>query len=168
MRMKMSHKSLYLVTSILVILVGGSILSIGIAASDNNAADDNNEAIVSESTFDINQFKANIQASPDECWKKPAQNRKNAVSNKLTALQQLITEENFEEAYDKLLHDIKPKLTGLKQDEHGDPWGNGVFEKAWVTCEELQVSFEEECNLILSQINPVIILFFISSSIKQI
>ena len=111
--------------------------------------------IVNESTSDIDQFKLNIQASPNECWKKPAENRKNTICNKLTELQQLIIEENFEEAYNKLLHDIKPKLTGLKQNEHGEPWGNGVYEKAWVTYDELRVTFEEECNLILSQINPI-------------
>ena len=106
-------------------------------------------------TFDIDQFKENIEASPDECWRKPAENRKNTTYNKLTELQQLIIEENFEEAYDKLLHDIKPKLTGLKQNEHGELWGNGVYKKPWVTCDDLKIAFEEECNLILSQINPV-------------
>jgi len=105
-------------------------------------------------TFDIDQFKENIQASLDECWRKPAENRKNTTCNKLTELQQLIIEENFEEAYDKLLHDIKPKLTGLKQNEYGEPWGNGVYKKPWVTCDDLKDSFGEECNLILSQINP--------------
>jgi len=135
-------KKVYLLAIVLALLVIGTGMVFG-------------KAIINEFTFDINQFKANIQASPDECWKNPAQNRKNAVSNKLTELQQLITEENFEEAYDKLLYDIKPKLTGLKQNEHGEPWGNGVYEKAWVTCVELRVSFEEESNLILSQINPL-------------
>lgn len=135
-------KKVYLLAIVLALLVIGTGMVFG-------------KAIINEFTFDINQFKANIQASPDECWRNPAQNRKDTVSNKLTELQQLITEENFEEAYDKLLYDIKPKLTGLKQNEHGEPWGNGVYEKAWVTCVELRVSFEEESNLILSQINPL-------------
>ena len=108
-------------------------------------------------TFDIDQFKENVQASPEECWKKPAENRKNIICNKLTELQQLITEEQFEEAYDKLLHDIKPKLTGLKQNEHEEQWGNGVYKKPWVICSDLQAIYSEDCDSILSQINPSIL-----------
>jgi len=112
---------------------------------------------VNEDPFDINQFKENIQASPDECWKKPAENRKNIICNKLTELQQLITEEQFEEAYDKLLHDIKPKLTELKENEYGEQWGNGVNKKPWVICSDLQATYGEDCDSILSQINPSIL-----------
>ena len=135
-------KKVYFFTIILTFLIFGTSIVFG-NVSEN------------ELTFDINQFKENVQSSPDECWKNPAENRKNTICNKLTELQQLIIEENFEEAYNKLLHDIKPKLTGLKQNEHGEPWGNGVYKEAWVICDELRVSFEEECNLILSQINPL-------------
>lgn len=115
------------------------------------------KAIVNEDPFDIIQFKENIQASPDECWKKPAENRKNAICSKLTELQQLITEEQFEESYNKLLHDIKPKLTGLKQDEYEIPWGNGVYKQPWVICSDLQAIYRETCDSILSQINPNIL-----------
>ncbi|MFX1325653.1 MAG: hypothetical protein ACFE8N_11900 [Promethearchaeota archaeon] len=48
------------------------------------------------------------------------------MSNKLNELQDMISENSFEEAYDKLLHDIKPKLTGLKTDENELPYGNGI------------------------------------------
>lgn len=137
-----SNKKSYLLLAVLTIFVFGSFMAFGKATTD-------------DFTFNIDEFKETIQNSLDDSWKKPAQNRKNTVCNKLTELQQLIIEEQFEEAYDKLLHDIKPKLTGLKQNEHGIPWGNGVYEKAWVTCDELRVTFEEECNLILSQINPL-------------
>lgn len=56
---------------------------------------------------------------------------------------------NYTEAYDKLLHDIKPKLTGLKTNENEDSWGNGAFSNPWITCEELQEEFREVCNQIL-------------------
>ncbi|MFX1480084.1 MAG: hypothetical protein ACFFCI_18345 [Promethearchaeota archaeon] len=107
--------------------------------------------------FDITQFKENIQNSPDECWKKPAQNRKNTINNMLTELQELIDMENFEDAYDKLLHDIKPKLTGLKTDENEQPWGNGIYDKAWVICETLREQYRIACNLILEEINPQVV-----------
>ena len=112
------------------------------------------KVIAYEFTFDINQFKESIQTSPDECWKKPSNNRKNAMCNKLTKLQELIELENFEDAYDKLLHDIKPKLTGLKTDEQEESWGNGVYDQAWVTCESLREEYRILCNLILAEINP--------------
>ncbi len=94
-------KKVYFLSVILVFLVSVPWMVFGKALDD-------------EFTFDIDQFKITINSSPEECWKQPAQNRKNAICNKLTELQLLITCENFEEAYDKLLHDIKPKLTGLK------------------------------------------------------
>jgi len=135
-------KKVYLLAIILGLLVISTSMVFG-------------KAIVNEFTFDINQFTEDIQASPDEYWKKPAQNRKNAVYNKLTELQQLITEENFEDAYDKLLYDIKPKLIGLKQDEHGTPWGNGVYNQPWVIYGDLQAIYRDEVDSILSQINPL-------------
>ena len=136
------RKKAFFLAIILALLVTGMFMVFG-------------KAIVNEFTDDVNQFKKDIQASPNECWKKPAQNRKNAVCNKLTELQQLITEENFEEAYDKLLHDIKPKLTGLKQDEHEISWGNGVYNQPWVICSDLQAIYLDKCDSILSQINPL-------------
>nr|MDO8085426.1 hypothetical protein [Candidatus Sigynarchaeum springense] len=39
------------------------------------------------------------------------------------AICELLDGGDFASAYDKLLHDIKPKLTGLKTDENGVPWG---------------------------------------------
>ncbi|NVM36375.1 MAG: hypothetical protein HWN81_12325 [Candidatus Lokiarchaeota archaeon] len=112
-------------------------------------------ALNGDFTFDLDEFKQEIQASPDDGWRKPAQNRKDTICNKLSALQDLINEGNFEEAYDKLLYDIKPKLTGLKEDENEEPWGNGDFKQAWVTCEGLREIFNTKCNLILSEINPL-------------
>ena len=138
MKTRLNKKS-YLLLVVLTIFVFSSFMTFGKATTD-------------DITINIDEFKEVIENSLNDSWKKPAQNRKNTVCNKLTELQQLIIEEQFEEAYNKLLHDIKPKLTGLKQNEHGEPWGNGVYEKAWVTCDELRVTFEEECNLILSQI----------------
>ena len=73
--------------------------------------------------------------------------------NKLTSLQELILQELFEEAYNKMLHDIKPKLTALKTDENEEPWGNGTFKQAWVVCEYLRDEFQDDCNAILELIS---------------
>lgn len=113
------------------------------------------KASLSDFTFDIEELKGEIQSSDGAFWKNPAQNRKDAICNKLTTLQDLINEQNFEEAYNKLLYDIKPKLTGLKRDENEEPWGNGVYDQAWVTCEGLRGIFNTKCDLILSEINPL-------------
>ena len=136
------NKTIYILASILILLNVNTWIVFG------NDLNTNFE-------FNIDQFKVNIQSSPKECWKKPAQNRKDVICNKLTDLQKLINKENFEGAYNKLLHDIKPKLTALKTDEHEEPWGNGIFKQAWVICEDLRESFRVECNLILSGINPL-------------
>lgn len=95
-----------------------------------------------------------ISESPDECWRKPAQNRKNTIINKLTSLQVLISQGLFEDAYNKMLHDIKPKLTALKTDENEEPWGNGTFKQAWVVCEDLRNEFLVDCNTILNELIP--------------
>jgi len=142
-KMKTSvNKKSYILLAILTIFVMSPFFTFGNAAT-------------SDFTFDIDEFKERIQSSPDELWKKPGEKRKNNICNKLTELQQLIDEENFEDAYDKLLHDIKPKLTGLKQDEDGVPWGNGVYAQSWVTCDDLKAIFLIDCDLILDQINPI-------------
>lgn len=96
-----------------------------------------------------------IIESPEECWRKPAQNRKNTMINKLTSLQELISQELFEEAYNKMLHDIKPKLTALKTDEDEIPWGNGTFKQAWLVCEYLRDEFQVDCNAILNDLASI-------------
>ncbi|NVM52659.1 MAG: hypothetical protein HWN66_03065 [Candidatus Helarchaeota archaeon] len=106
--------------------------------------------------LEIDHLKEEIQNSPDECWAKPARNRKSAMNNKLNELKDLISTDAFEEAYDKLLHDIKPKLTGLKTDENEEPWGNGVFNNPWVVCIDLQEEFRVTCNQILTDIDLLI------------
>lgn len=85
-----------------------------------------------------------ITDSPEECWGQ--KNHKATMINKVTELKEM----NLEDAYDKLLHDIKPKLTGLKEDENGNQFGNGIFKNPWVTCETLQEEFEQDCNELLS------------------
>ncbi len=51
-----------------------------------------------------------------------------------------------------MLHDIKPKLTGLKTDENEVPWGNLG---PWIVSEELNDVFKLECNDLLSQIKTL-------------
>nr|MDO8110286.1 hypothetical protein [Candidatus Sigynarchaeota archaeon] len=70
-----------------------------------------------------------IQSSEDQQWRQPGENRKRVMQSKFEELYQLVSAEcdNYNQAYEKLLHDIKPKLTGLKTDENENPWGNGMF-----------------------------------------
>lgn len=140
----LSVKSIVFLTAVLTILTLSSCINIGVATSSSE-----NNFI-----FDLDALKEEIQNSPDECWKKPAQNRMNTICNKIDELQELIDQGDFEKAYDKLLYDIKPKLTGLKTDENEEPFGNGEYNQPWVICSDLQSEFCDECNLILSEINP--------------
>lgn len=102
--------------------------------------------------WEIDQFIVAIQESPDELWGDPTEQRKNAMTNKLLELKELFLSDVFEESYDKLLHDIKPLLTGLKTDENNIDWGNGIFKNAWVIYED----FEIRCNEILSHLQILI------------
>ncbi len=74
------------------------------------------------------------------------------MSEKLTTLKQMIDTDVFLDAYNKLLHDIKPKLTDLKTDENEQLWGNGVFKNPWVTVDQLKDECKMQCNTILSYI----------------
>ncbi|MCK4779218.1 MAG: hypothetical protein KAT57_03475 [Candidatus Lokiarchaeota archaeon] len=102
----------------------------------------------------IDQLIEKIQASSDECWRKPANNRKNTMINKLNGLKDLVSDDNLEDVYNKLLHEIKPKLTGLKTDENEEAWGNGVFKNPWVICPTLQEELRLICNDILAPPQP--------------
>ena len=55
-------------------------------------------------------------------------------------------------AYNKLLHDLKPKLTGLKTDETEHIWGNGVFKNPWIIDSNIQESLRLQCNEIMLEI----------------
>jgi len=102
----------------------------------------------------INDLIDYIQNLPDECWE-IAEN-KHAMIDMLLEIKVDISLGHLEEAYDKLLHDVKPKLTGLKTDENEEAWGNGVFIKPWIVIEELIDVFILSCNDLLSQINTLI------------
>ncbi|MHA1267789.1 MAG: COG1470 family protein [Candidatus Helarchaeota archaeon] len=90
--------------------------------------------------------------------KNPMQ-RANSLSKKISetiTYLSLLTDKSCIEAYNKLLHDIKSKLTGLKEDENGITFGNGVFKQPWITDENYQQYFNKKCNNILENIQNLI------------
>jgi hypothetical protein len=91
-----------------------------------------------------------------DCWKKPVENRQATMMSKLVELQELIDTGFLQDAYDKLLHDIKPKLTALKEDEAGETFGNGVFKNAWITCQPVMDEFEVLCDDLLGLVKQEI------------
>jgi len=96
-----------------------------------------------------------IQSSEDQQWLQPGENRKRVMQSKFEELYQLVSAEcdNYNQVYEKLLHDIKPKLTGLKTDEHENPWGNGMFSNPWIVDPLLREYFRLWSNSILSAIS---------------
>lgn len=124
--------------------------------TENDIVFDNMEITITEhnAISMIDELIEKILDSPIECWKNQANQTKNAIINKLTSLKELIRQENFDGAYNKMLHDIKPKLTGLKTNENEEPWGNGTFKQAWVLCEDLREEFRVDCNNILNNLIP--------------
>ncbi len=109
-------------------------------------------ATTSDLLAEVNELTVKIQNTPDDCWAKPSCNRKATMINKLNALRALVEEENLEEAYDKLLFDIKLKLTGLKTDENEEPWSADWFKNPWVVCEALREELRIDCNELLSHV----------------
>ena len=107
-------------------------------------------------SWKLDQLKEEIQNSLEEYWSHPEDNRKSTIIEKLEELDTLISANELEEAYDKLLHDIKPKLTGLKTNENEEIWGNGVFKNPWVISSELNEELRVDCNDILSSIQIMI------------
>lgn len=117
-----------------------------------NSPNQNEQSSTIESSviYEINWFLEKILSTSEDCWRKPSSQRKNTIISKLSSLQELISQWRFEEAYSKMLHDIKPKLTALKTNENEESWGNGVFKQAWVVCEDLREEFRVDCNFILN------------------
>jgi hypothetical protein len=62
-----------------------------------------------------------IRGLPDECLKNNADQRKDVLYNKLMQVQSLIDAGNYQEAIDKLIHDIRPKMDGEGKND-------------WITC----------------------------------
>ncbi|NMC06985.1 MAG: hypothetical protein GYA24_17335 [Candidatus Lokiarchaeota archaeon] len=98
----------------------------------------------------INDLIWSLQHSSDSIWEKP--NRRHPMDEKLAELINLIDTKEYSNAYDKLLHDIKPKLTGLKTDENECPWGNGVIGNPWIIDEECQEYYKLHINPLLKGI----------------
>lgn len=102
--------------------------------------------------WEIDNLYQKIQNTSDNVWGCPAANSKRVMESKLDEVKKMISCHDFECAYNKFLHDIKPKLTGLKTNENEEPWGNGVFKNPWVTDAGLNEEFRLDCNEILSDI----------------
>ena len=114
-------------------------------------------SVQNDTNTEIEYLKAMIIDSPDECWRKPAQNRKSTMYSKVETLESLVLGGYLEEAYDKLRRDIKPKLTGLKADENDMEWANGIFKNSWVQCTDLMEEFRSVCDSLLMKLNPLYI-----------
>ena len=113
--------------------------------------------------LEIDQLISKIDSYPDDCWRNAS--NKNTIEDKLMELKNLVSSDILGEVYDKLLHDIKPKLTGLKTDENEEPWGNGVFDNPWVICKELQDEYCLDCNEILDHLSSLILSSTLESTI---
>jgi parallel beta-helix repeat protein len=85
---------------------------------------------------DIAAIDEYIQGLPDDAFKNNPGQRKKAFSNKLGAVIKLIEEEEYQEAKDKLQHDIRAKADG-----HVD----GDLKNDWITDETAQ---QDICGMI--------------------
>jgi hypothetical protein len=86
----------------------------------------------------------------DDDLRNPHHELKDTLVSKLEQLILMVENEDYTGAYNKLLHDIKPKLTGLKTDENGVEWGNGIFNNPWIINEKTQAEFKIWADIILN------------------
>ena len=114
---------------------------------------------------EVDQLIDMIEESERNDWKWPWRLRKHIMIKKVTRLQEMVEDGEYADAYDKLLHDIKPKLTGLKTDENEEPWSPNKgrwfwrwWFRSWVRDDTLKEDFRLKCNRILTLLNegPVV------------
>ena len=90
-----------------------------------------------------------IEDTESSDWNHPSRSRKATMLRKVNVVIEQILDGNFNDAYDKMLRDIKPKLTGLKTDENVEPWATRWFSRSWISSSELMEEFRIQCNIIL-------------------
>ncbi len=98
---------------------------------------------------EVDQLIQMIEDSESSDWRRSSQSRKATMLRKLNVVYKQVLDGDFSDAYDKVLHDIKPKLTGLKTDENEDPWATRRFKQPWIISSELNEEFRVQCNIIL-------------------
>ncbi len=98
---------------------------------------------------EIDQLIQMVEDTERDDWKWSSRLRKAIMLKKLNVVREQIQDVNFGDAYDKMLHDIKPKLTGLKTDENEDPWAKRRFKRSWISSPDLKVEFRIQCNIVL-------------------
>ena len=87
--------------------------------------------------------------------------------DKIDELFILIDAGDYHGAYEKLLRDIKPKLTGLKTDENEQPFDNGIMKHPWVIDALYQATFRSGCNLILQELKNLDPILSLVNQIKM-
>jgi hypothetical protein len=93
--------------------------------------------------------------APANYWRNA--NNRNTMLQKVDELISLVTNCMFSDAYDKLLHDIKPKLTGLTDNENGIVFGNGIFKNAWILDGTLRQEFEVHIDAVLWALHMLVV-----------
>jgi outer membrane protein assembly factor BamB len=88
-----------------------------------------NNLICLENDFDpmdlLDKIIEYILGLDDDCFKNNADNRKNALVNKLEEVRAMINNGDYEAAIDKLVNDIRPKMDGEGKND-------------WIICEDAQ------------------------------
>ena len=100
--------------------------------------------------YDLATLSEMLNATSSFSWYKTRE--KQAILYKIDKVVKLFYGGYYTLAYDMLLHDIKPKLTGLKAYENGTPWGDGIFDNPWITDPALRLMLRGEIDTALADI----------------
>jgi hypothetical protein len=72
-----------------------------------------------EAIMDLNDY---IQGLDDDCFKNNADNRKNSIDNKISAILKSLENDNINAVINTLTNDIRDKADGLVDGSTGDDW----------------------------------------------
>ena len=126
-------------------IVANIMLDGNVVESESEDFKINQKSVVNLILAQLGEINGIIDSSDNTDWNKV--NYKKTFTNKLNALIKQVIKGEYEEAYEKLLFDIKPKLTGLRVDEWQIVWSDcGAFEQAWTEDPSLNSAFEYEIN----------------------
>jgi len=100
-------------------------------------------------------LSATIMQLNAAAFDKNPRHRKSALIHKIQKVIRTVEIEGYW-AYDELLHDIKPKLTGLKTTEKELPWNHGIYKHPWVIDPPIQALLRAQCNKLLCEIKSIL------------
>ncbi|HME55355.1 MAG TPA: hypothetical protein VKM55_24315 [Candidatus Lokiarchaeia archaeon] len=105
---------------------------------------------VSFAKYDISTLAAVLNATSSSNWSRSYEKR--VMLDEIGMVCKLFDEGYYTLAYNILLHDIEPKLTGLNISDNGTRWKNGTCISPWIVNPALRSMLRDKINATLNDI----------------